>query len=1301
MDDHTSPRIREIPYNYTSFSDREIILRFLGEQAWQSINALRGQRRTGRSARMLFEVLGDMWVVQRNPYIQEDLLSNRKRRQALSSALHHRITQIKRRADNNKLVLQLTLDAEQAIRNFNQQLDQQADWRQQLQHRLAKKTAKHNVCFDGFSRVSHATDATDWRVEMPLGVFTPDSESELAAILNTCMDLDLPIIPRGGGTGYTGSAVPLHAHSMVLNSEKLDAIESVKLRDLPELDQPVATIRVEAGAVTADVAARVVQAGYVFAVDPTSQDASTIGGNIAMNAGGKKAVLWGTTLDNLASWRMLVPDQTGRQVEWLEIERLNHNLGKIHLQPTVRFRLTRYQVDGKTPLANQTPIELSMAGSCLRKRGLGKDVTDKLLQAIPGVQKEGCDGLISSAVFIVHQQATYMRTVCLEFFGTVRDAVPAITETIAYLEQQPDVVLAGLEHLDERYIKAVRYSTKSARGARPRMLLLADIASDDDTAVETAAQAIVALSLQRAGEGFIARTAAARQKFWAERKRTAAIATHTNAFKINEDVVIPLPKLADYSDGIERINIEQSILNKLNILKGLEGCLNASPDTWLAIDDVLHDDKTIIQAKLAHAQQHVAEVKDEWQSILDHLDQPLSRYPTLQHVVFQAADQAAYLDDSLFECVQSRMMRISYHRSIDKILQALFSGDSFVRLREQFTDNHQHIRASRLFVALHMHAGDGNVHTNIPVNSHDYMMLQTAEQLVERIMTLTRALGGVISGEHGIGITKWRFLEAQKQTDFIKYKQKVDPNAYFNRGKLVEGGGLEHAYTPSLRLLAQEALILEATELGELNTAIKDCLRCGKCKPKCTTHVPRANLLYSPRNKILATGLLIEAVLYEEQTRRGISIDHYDAFNDIADHCTICHRCLNPCPVDIDFGDVTVKMRAILKTQGKRKFNIVQWLAMQFLNRNHPTLIRVMRLGLIQIGYVSQRFSSWAARKSGLIKPQNSARLPPGNTSRDTPIHSQIVHFMRKPLPTKFPSKPLRQILKLEDDRKIPILHDPKKTKTSEAVFYFPGCGSERLFSQIGLASLAMLYESGVQTVLPPGYLCCGYPQTASGDTQQGQKIITANRVLFHRLANTLNYLDIKTVLVSCGTCLDQLLKYEFEQIFPNCRLMDIHEFLMEKGFALNNDDSDENTPYLYHEPCHSPMKHYDPLKVASTLLGQPVSLADRCCGESGTFAIASPDIATQVRFRKQQELEKNLLDLGVDLENTAGKKQKRIKVLTSCPSCQQGLARYRDDLPISTDYIVVEFAQQFFGQDWQDQFVRKLETAGIEQVLL
>ncbi|MEW8462622.1 MAG: DUF3683 domain-containing protein, partial [Candidatus Thiodiazotropha endolucinida] len=104
-----SPRIREIPYNYTSFSDREIVIRFLGKPMWELIEELRGTRRTGRSARMLFEVLGDMWVISRNPYLQDDLLDNESRREALIGALKHRLDQFENRANGNQKALTLLL----------------------------------------------------------------------------------------------------------------------------------------------------------------------------------------------------------------------------------------------------------------------------------------------------------------------------------------------------------------------------------------------------------------------------------------------------------------------------------------------------------------------------------------------------------------------------------------------------------------------------------------------------------------------------------------------------------------------------------------------------------------------------------------------------------------------------------------------------------------------------------------------------------------------------------------------------------------------------------------------------------------------------------------------------------------------------------------------------------------------------------------------------------------------------------------------------------------------------------------
>jgi Fe-S oxidoreductase len=202
------------------------------------------------------------------------------------------------------------------------------------------------------------------------------------------------------------------------------------------------------------------------------------------------------------------------------------------------------------------------------------------------------------------------------------------------------------------------------------------------------------------------------------------------------------------------------------------------------------------------------------------------------------------------------------------------------------------------------------------------------------------------------------------------------------------------------------------------------------------------------------------------------------------------------------------------------------------------------------------------------------------------------------------------------------------------------------------------------------------------------------NRVLFHRVANTLNYMDIKTVIVSCGTCMDQLLKYEFEQIFPGCQLLDIHEYLMRRGVQMKGGG---DTRYLYHDPCHSPMKQHDPLQVAATLTGSDVRLSDRCCGEAGLLGVSRPDIANQVRFRKLQELQDGILAL---LGNKVADAEE-VRVLTSCPACQQGLNRYADETGLRVSYIVEELAQETLGADWQQRFIERVTAKGIERVLL
>jgi len=740
-------------------------------------------------------------------------------------------------------------------------------------------------------------------------------------------------------------------------------------------------------------------------------------------------------------------------------------------------------------------------------------------------------------------------------------------------------------------------------------------------------------------------------------------------------VVIPLNRMGEYTDGIERINVELSIKNKLQLAEQLRQYLANEHLPIEKSDDATGD--TVDRAEILgdRPQQALAlveQVAARWRFILANLDAPLAGVRGkldelgLDHLS-ATLDQriGAQPDALLFDVVQDHSIRVSWKQELRAPLRQIFNGAAYKCILDECTAIHQRVLRSRVFVALHMHAGDGNVHTNLPVNSDDYAMLQDAHQAVERIMKLARSLDGVISGEHGIGITKLEFLLDSEISEFRDYKLRVDPEGRFNKGKLLNREGafadLRNAYTPSFGLMGHESLIMQQSDIGEIAASIKDCLRCGKCKPVCTTHVPQANLLYSPRDKILATSALIEAFLYEEQTRRGVSIRHWEEFEDVSDHCTVCHKCVTPCPVNIDFGDVSMNMRNLLRKMDKRSFKPANRAAMFFLNATDPTTINATRKLMVDWGYKAQRLGNQMLR--GLAKPQVEA--PPPTTGK-APVREQVIHFINKKMPGNLPKKTARALLDIEDDKVIPIIRNPKATNAdTEAVFYFPGCGSERLFSQVGLATQAMLWEVGVQTVLPPGYLCCGYPQRGAGQYDKADKMVTDNRVLFHRMANTLNYLDI-------------------------------NEYLMEKGVKL---EGVSGTRYMYHDPCHTPMKMQDSLKTVNALVSTfdnvKIEKNERCCGESGTFAVSRPDIATQVRSRKEGEMEQGAARLRADGFDG------QVKVLTSCPSCLQGLSRYNHDAGTTADYIVVEMARHLLGENWMPDYVARANNGGIERVLV
>ncbi len=290
---------------------------------------------------------------------------------------------------------------------------------------------------------------------------------------------------------------------------------------------------------------------------------------------------------------------------------------------------------------------------------------------------------------------------------------------------------------------------------------------------------------------------------------------HTDAFKINEDVVIPLERLGEYTDAIERINIELSIRNKLELLDALDDYFSGDIKAGKTAD--------VDMRRKREAHDLLAGARARWQYLLGAVDTPVGE--ARAELDARGITLPVEALGTIFDKLQDRSIRVSWKSEVLASLTRIFGGAAFAQVLAECEAVHKRVLQGRVFVALHMHAGDGNVHTNIPVNSDNYAMLHADNRTVARIMRIARSLDGVISGEHGIGITKLEFLTEAELASFRAYKMRIDPDGRFNKHKLMPGSDLRHAYTPSFGLLGHESLIMQQSDINTISDAIKDCLR--------------------------------------------------------------------------------------------------------------------------------------------------------------------------------------------------------------------------------------------------------------------------------------------------------------------------------------------------------------------------------------------------------------------------------------------------------------------------------------------
>jgi FAD/FMN-containing dehydrogenase/Fe-S oxidoreductase len=1197
---HAPMTHREIPYNYTSADDRAAVVHLLGEGMWQRLEALRERRVTGRSARLLLRVFGEVLVHRRNAYLYQELVEGAARRRRFFANLDADLATVEAHAGGDATVYEILAATRALLDALRLELSEVPARRAAMVATFAPVVGKENVRTDPFTLVAHATDATDWRLHLPVAVVTPTDEAQVAPLLAAIEALALKAIPRGAGTGLTGGAVPLAEGCVVVNTERLDRIRAVEEREftLPGGARAKAHVmQLEAGVITEHAMEAAAERGLVFATDPTSAWACTIGGNIAENAGGKTAVLWGTCIDNLLAYEMAMPGGLRYAVR-----RTDHALRKILPEDAVTFEVR----DEHGALVRT----VALTGADLRKKGLWKDITNKALSGLPGVQKEGTDGVITSAEFVLYREYASSRTLCLEFFGADMDeASRAILEVVRAFPNEGHEVLQALEHFDDEYVRAIGYRTKAPRGDAPKAVLLIDVVGHSGEETARGVTRIRAI-LGRYGNTFLfeAKDKADAKRFWADRKKLGAIAARTNAFKLNEDVVLPLDALAEFARFCDAMNVDEERASQRAFAWRTRTFVEAAGE----------EDEGFLPEKLARARLR--------------------------------CDEALV---ALGKAGARELRSLALVEALRKDVQDLVRG--YAKLADAVDALWLDERRRRIVLATHMHAGDGNVHVNIPVLSNDRDMMRRAEEAVDRVMAEVARLGGVPSGEHGIGVTKLKYLEPARVAELTAYRRVVDPRGTMNPKKLQDLEVLGRIFTPSFNLLELEARILKAGKLEELAAKIAGCVRCGKCKPDCCVFQPGRGMFFHPRNKNLAIGALVEAMLYEVQRERSASFELLRHLEEVADHCTLCHKCAKPCPVDIDSGEVSVLEREILMAHGYKHHAVPTRATLAYLESTSPAFNAAFRAGVVRLGGTLQR---------ALAKVVG--RTPEGEGGGG----AYPLQLLRSPGPAA-ESEELRDVLPPCGPDEALVLEPDGEAKAT--VFYFPGCGSERLYGSVSMAALHVLLASGTRVVLPPPYLCCGFPAYANARTEQHGRMVLRDTIVFSQIREMLRHVAFDAVIVTCGTCREALGAMDAAKIF-GCAVKDLARFALERGVAPAPRDAESKAArLLYHAPCHDSLDAQGPAVLAK--LGLDVEAVPHCCSEAGTLALSRPDITDAMLHRKRSALREAL-----------GERDSAPPViLTNCPSCLSGLGRNADLAP--PRHVAVELARALDGDGWKELF--------------
>ncbi|HML77104.1 FAD-binding oxidoreductase [Geobacter sulfurreducens] len=347
-----------------------------------------------------------------------------------------------------------------------------------------------NVATDRQDLLCYGYDATQMEF-LPDAVVHPGSPEEIAAILKLANAERFPVFPRGAGSGFTGGALP-KGGGIVLVLTRLNRILRIDTENL--------IAEVEPGVVTEQFQQEVEKLGLFYPPDPASLKFSTLGGNVAENAGGPRCVKYGVTRDFVMGLEVVLP--TG---------------------------------------------EIIRTGGETYKGVVGYDLTRLLCGS------EGTLGVITKIIFKLLPLPEAKKTM-LTIFDSIDGAAKAVSTIIGN-----KIIPTTLEFMDHATLQCVEKRFNLGIPAEGRAVLLIEVDGDRDLIEKQAARIQDLIRPLGLVECKIARDAAESEALWKVRRLVSPSLRDVNPDKFNEDIVVPRSKVPDVIRVIDKIRQKYDI----------------------------------------------------------------------------------------------------------------------------------------------------------------------------------------------------------------------------------------------------------------------------------------------------------------------------------------------------------------------------------------------------------------------------------------------------------------------------------------------------------------------------------------------------------------------------------------------------------------------------------------------------------------------------------------------------------------------------------------------------------------------